>query len=485
NTGPAQPPPAATPARGGGSLPPRGTSGGSRSSSSGNNVSSTSSNVAAAAPLSVAHDASDAPLRHDASPLIADEADAPPFEPPPPRIEQTPRAAAAAKSHVEPQPLRTEDDSQRAEDEARREGQEPRVASPAATAQAEAAPRVEPPKPRPTPPSIPSLPKRTTPQRTPPQATTTQQTTPQRTPPQSTPPQTTPPQSTPPQRTTPQGTIPQTPLSQSAPPQTTPLSPPPASSFAPPAASGFAPAVPSSPPLTSPPSPPGLKLVPPSSGESANAAFLRETFAPASFLDASPDGNLGAQSDWFRADDLPAANNVAPPSAGGGFASSLDNASASRTSAAAPGKLPASPASAAVEQLKKLLEDRRKPFLVTALDGARKVLLDGDELYVEYAPEGKHLRDLLSKPDSVRMLRELCCETTGREMGVRIRIREAGESDDDEQLTQEDEARQEKQKLREMAEQHPRVQEVLRTFRAEIIDVRRVEAEEGEASRPV
>ena len=77
------------------------------------------------------------------------------------------------------------------------------------------------------------------------------------------------------------------------------------------------------------------------------------------------------------------------------------------------------------EQIKHALEARRKPLLATALDGARKALVAGDEFYVEFAPERKHLRDNLNKPDSMKLLREVCREVLGRDVGVRVVIKDA------------------------------------------------------------
>jgi hypothetical protein len=54
-------------------------------------------------------------------------------------------------------------------------------------------------------------------------------------------------------------------------------------------------------------------------------------------------------------------------------------------------------------------------------------------------------------------------------------MRAPGESED-EQLTAEDESRREQRQLRERAEGHPIVQQILKTFRAEIVDVRRTDA---------
>jgi DNA polymerase-3 subunit gamma/tau len=122
-----------------------------------------------------------------------------------------------------------------------------------------------------------------------------------------------------------------------------------------------------------------------------------------------------------------------------------------------------------LEKLKSALEDRRKPFLATALDGARKVETRGDDLLVEFAPESKFLRDNLSKPENARLVREACSEITGREMGLQIVVRDESES---QEAASEDAGRAAHDRLRELAEQDPQVQDVLRIFRAEIVDVR-------------
>jgi hypothetical protein len=131
--------------------------------------------------------------------------------------------------------------------------------------------------------------------------------------------------------------------------------------------------------------------------------------------------------------------------------------------------------SSAIESIKDALEKRSRMFLVIALEGARKAAIEGDELAVEFAPEAKHLRDNLAKPESVKLLREVAREVLGRELGVRITMKEKGEGANEEPLSKQEAERAEKQRLREIAEQNPIVQQALRTFRGEIIDVRKIE----------
>lgn len=129
-----------------------------------------------------------------------------------------------------------------------------------------------------------------------------------------------------------------------------------------------------------------------------------------------------------------------------------------------------------LERIKSTLEKRRKMFLVTALEGARRAEIVDGELWVEFAPEARHLRDTLSKSDNVKILREVCHEVAGRETGVRILIKDQ-EVNDDLPLSKQEEERREKQRLREKAEKNSTVQQMLRTFRGEIVDVRRIETE--------
>jgi DNA polymerase III subunit gamma/tau len=127
-----------------------------------------------------------------------------------------------------------------------------------------------------------------------------------------------------------------------------------------------------------------------------------------------------------------------------------------------------------IERIKSGLESRRKMFLVTALEGARNASLQDGELYVEFAPEARHLRDTLAKSDNIKILREVCFEIAQRECGVHIVIKDMTAPAEAE-ISKEDEERRDKQSLRKSAEESPVVQQMLRTFRGEIVDVRRVD----------
>jgi len=128
-----------------------------------------------------------------------------------------------------------------------------------------------------------------------------------------------------------------------------------------------------------------------------------------------------------------------------------------------------------IERVKAALETQRKMLLVTALEAAQAMVFEESELCIEFAPDARHFRDTLSKPENVKFIREACYQVTGNEMGIRIIVKDpqaAGEP-----LSREEEERLEKQRLRQMAENSPVVQQMLKTFRGEIVDVRRTDGE--------
>jgi DNA polymerase-3 subunit gamma/tau len=154
-------------------------------------------------------------------------------------------------------------------------------------------------------------------------------------------------------------------------------------------------------------------------------------------------------------------------------ASTLAPAAARQTSTGASAQT-ATDAGGIVEQIKTGLEDRNKPFLAIALEAARKISVEGEELYVEFAPEAKHLRENLAKPENVKLLREVCESVCGRALDVRLVVKDKSESAGGLPTALDAEA-EERRALRELAENHPSVQQVLRAFHAEIVDVRRVD----------
>ncbi len=140
-------------------------------------------------------------------------------------------------------------------------------------------------------------------------------------------------------------------------------------------------------------------------------------------------------------------------------------------------EIPAAPAVelSTIDRVKAALENQRKMLLVTALEAAQATVFEENELCIEFAPATRHFRDTLSKPENVKYIREACYQVTGNEIGIRIIVKDP--KAEGEPLSREDEERLEKQRLRQMAENSPVVQQMLKTFRGEIVDVRRTDGE--------
>ena len=131
---------------------------------------------------------------------------------------------------------------------------------------------------------------------------------------------------------------------------------------------------------------------------------------------------------------------------------------------------PAAIAGSLVDQIKAELEKRKRKLLAAAMAATARVELEGNELTIEFSPEAKHSRDTMAKTENAKTLREACAEVCGREIGIRFVIRD-GEADDTSVSPEEDQLRS-KQKARQAAAQNPTVQQVLKTFGGEIVDVK-------------
>jgi DNA polymerase III subunit gamma/tau len=123
-----------------------------------------------------------------------------------------------------------------------------------------------------------------------------------------------------------------------------------------------------------------------------------------------------------------------------------------------------------IERVKNAL--KKKPLLVTALDSAQ-VTFNAGELYIEFAPESRYLYTTLSDPKNRALLADACREVTKQETKIRIHIKES---------QAENPAVSEKQHLRELAESSPVVRQALKTFRGEIVDVRRTNTDRTDSN---
>jgi hypothetical protein len=136
-------------------------------------------------------------------------------------------------------------------------------------------------------------------------------------------------------------------------------------------------------------------------------------------------------------------------------------------------EVPAAPVAelSTIERVKSVLERQRKMLLIPALEAAQAIMFEENDVCIEFAPDARHYRDTLSRAENNKFVRDACREVTGRDMGVRIIVKDP--SAEGEPLSREDEARSEKQRRWQNAESNPNIQTMLKTFRGEISDVYR------------
>ena len=130
----------------------------------------------------------------------------------------------------------------------------------------------------------------------------------------------------------------------------------------------------------------------------------------------------------------------------------------------------AAPPASLLEQIKAALEKKKRRILIASIDAAARVELDGDEIAIEFSPEAKHSRDALAKPDNAKILREACGEVCGRDVGIHFSVRNG--EDGETPTSAEDEKRNSKQRARQAAAQNPSVQNAVKTFGGEIVEVK-------------
>jgi len=122
-----------------------------------------------------------------------------------------------------------------------------------------------------------------------------------------------------------------------------------------------------------------------------------------------------------------------------------------------------------LDQIKAALVKQKRRLLIAAPDAARRAELVGDDFSIEFTSDTRHYRDTLAKTDNVKALREACSEVCGREIGILFSIKD----DDGEAPASSEEAElRSKQSARQAAAQNPIVQQVLRAFGGEIVDVK-------------
>jgi DNA polymerase-3 subunit gamma/tau len=176
-------------------------------------------------------------------------------------------------------------------------------------------------------------------------------------------------------------------------------------------------------------------------------------------------GNPPAQSSTPRA-------NPSAPNSSSNTTSSKPAKGAVAAEVAAPDAAPTTADSSFLNQLKAHLEQKRRRLMIAALESALRTDLEGDEFVVEFALDAKHYRDTLARSDNSKALREACADICGKEIGIRFVIKpETGSTSVDSPASHTTEARQ---KARQAVAGDPAIQQVQRTFGAEIVDVKPV-----------
>ena len=120
-----------------------------------------------------------------------------------------------------------------------------------------------------------------------------------------------------------------------------------------------------------------------------------------------------------------------------------------------------------IDQIKAALEKKKRRMLIAALDSA-SAELKGDELLI-FTPDARHARITFAKAENAKALREACSEVCRREIGFSIKD---SATDSSEPLSPEEEERRAKKQTRQAVAQNPTVQQVLRAFGGEIVDIK-------------
>jgi DNA polymerase-3 subunit gamma/tau len=140
----------------------------------------------------------------------------------------------------------------------------------------------------------------------------------------------------------------------------------------------------------------------------------------------------------------------------------------------APPELPSAAVSSSgslADQIKAVLEGKKRRMLIAAFDDASRAELEGDELVIEFASANQQSRNTLAKAENAKVLREAGSEVCGREVGIRFAVKDAVD-ESNVALSPEDEERRAKKKTRETVAQNATVQQVLRAFGGEIVDIK-------------
>ena len=149
----------------------------------------------------------------------------------------------------------------------------------------------------------------------------------------------------------------------------------------------------------------------------------------------------------------------------------LANLATSATSANAPATVPASSAhqntggQPAAEKILALLESRGKRMLLSALDHADSIRVEGDFLCISYSPTGTMFKNQLESRDNRKSLEEASREVLARPIVLSVSLGKQ------EPASPAEAKKQEAVDATEQARKHPAVRSLMDAFHGEVIDV--------------
>jgi len=122
----------------------------------------------------------------------------------------------------------------------------------------------------------------------------------------------------------------------------------------------------------------------------------------------------------------------------------------------------------AAEKILALLEARGKRMLLSALDHAYSIGVEGDSLCISYSPSGTVFKNQLEARDNRKSLEEVSREVMGRPIALSVSL---GRQSPGSPASPAEARKQEAVDATEQAQKHPAVRSLMDTFHGEVIEV--------------
>jgi len=76
----------------------------------------------------------------------------------------------------------------------------------------------------------------------------------------------------------------------------------------------------------------------------------------------------------------------------------------------------------AFRKIRQILDARHKAMLVTDLEQAERIWVEGDTLRISYGPDAVKVKATVEKQNSIRAIQEACVEALGKKLNVTVTI---------------------------------------------------------------